>query len=582
MSLIGSLNTSFAGMQNTEARLNTVSENVTNADKAGYTRKVYETDYATNSGQTSPIGGQVTSALLDPFLQEQVVEDISTAAYDNVTAEYLNEYSDRAGKIESKSSLTNSMNDLSAALDQLSVTPEDASLKSQVVSDGDQLARELSDLSSTIQDLRGRADQGIEDSVNSINQSLEELERLNKDIAIAQATGRSTANLEDERRVELEKLSQQIDVEYFYNSDNQLQIYTSGTPLLTSQAHSVEYTALNNSVTSDVTYPADFSGISVNGRDITNNISGGELGALIELRDTTLVQEQDKLDELALVLTDEMNELSNQSSSLPPRSTITGDQEGIAAGAALGGTGTVRIATVDQNGIAQDVADFNLATYATIGDMITDINATLGPTVTASITADNELQLATDPAFNGGLAINQNDTSIGADADGFGEFFGLNNFYDATGAEDIQISDYLSESSEHLATGSLSMEPGLSTGDAAVNAGDGTISKMMNDAFTANHNFAAAGNFSAQTETLTGYTTKIIADISQSASRALDDAETSSLLLEETQTTLLNLTGVNIDEEMTRLVELQSKYEASATLIATIQELFDQLIAAVR
>ena len=43
-----------------------------------------------------------------------------------------------------------------------------------------------------------------------------------------------------------------------------------------------------------------------------------------------------------------------------------------------------------------------------------------------------------------------------------------------------------------------------------------------------------------------------------------------------------NESGVNIDEEMTLLLQLEKSYEASARLIATVNEMFDTLLQSVR
>ena len=580
MSLIGALYTSFSGLQNTEARLNVTSNNVSNADKPGYTRKEYESEYYTSNLGTVPVGGSIESIALDPYLEKTVIEDTSAAAKSTVEAEYLNEYADRLGSTDGGNTLSASLDELSASLDQLSVTPEDGSLKSQVVNNADDLAFQLRELSDSAQDLRSRADREIDQTVDEINASLQKLEELNKEITLTSATGRSTANLEDERRLELEELAANINVEYFINGENQLNIYLGGQPLLTSSARTVEFTA-STTVNGSVTYPGGLSGVTLNGNDITSSITGGELGGLLELRDVTLVEEQAKLDEFANVLSEELNTLLNQGASIPSRPEIIGDEEGFTAADPLGGTGFVRIAVTDESGVVISTNDFDLSAYATVGDLIADINATFGPDVTANLNANGALQLTSNNVGTG-ISINELDSSIGADGDGFSHHFGLNNLYTGNSAEDIQVSDYLQSNPEYLATGRLSDDPALANGDTGINIGDGSLSKEMNEAFTNSYSFASAGNFVSQSNTLDAYADKIMADIATRANNALEEAETTGLLLEQTRTTLLNLTGVNVDEEMTHLIDLEAKYEASATLIATIQEMFDQLIAAVR
>ena len=53
-------------------------------------------------------------------------------------------------------------------------------------------------------------------------------------------------------------------------------------------------------------------------------------------------------------------------------------------------------------------------------------------------------------------------------------------------------------------------------------------------------------------------------------------------LLDRTTEALSNATGVNIDEEMTLLMELERSYSAASNIIATIDQMFESLLSAVR
>jgi len=144
------------------------------------------------------------------------------------------------------------------------------------------------------------------------------------------------------------------------------------------------------------------------------------------------------------------------------------------------------------------------------------------------------------------------------------------------------VSSYLLANATHLATSRLSSDPALIVGDVGISPGDGSLSKELNEALSSTLSFNAAGNFSAQSETLDRYIDKLISNIAVRASNAADAAETSTLVLEQTKTTFQNLTGVNVDEEMTNLIDLEAKYAASARMMSTIQQMFDELINAVR
>lgn len=579
MSLTSSLYTSFAGLRNTESQITVSSNNVTNADKAGYTRKEYTPEYAISGIGSIPVSGNVEITLFDPYLQETVIEDTATANRSTTIADYLDRYADRLGNLAGGSTLSSSLDDLASALDQLSVTPEDNALKGRVINAAEQLALQMRQLSSSVQDLRGDADREIDESVTNINNALSEIDRLNKEISLANATGRSVADLTDERNLALERLAKEIDVNYFYNSDDQLHIYTGGQALLTANPHPLSFTPTSASFDSTAVYPGGLSGITVDGKDITTSIDGGRLSGLLDIRDTTLVEEQAKLDNFADTLSTEMNTLMNAGASYTARPDMTGDTDSLTGATALTASGSVRIALTDVSGTITNVADINLGGFATVTDLINGINAALGPDLTASLSSNGELVLAANNAGEG-ISLNQLNSDMGS-GDSFGLFFGLNNMFTSDlSASDITVSSYLQNGSEYLPTGVLSTTAVI--GDIGVSPGDGSQAKAMNELLTTPVSFAAAGNFGAQNETLDVYADKIMSDAANRADNAAKNAETVSFLLDQTKSTLDNMTGVNIDEEMTKIVDLQARYQSAATVISTISQLFDELIAAVR
>ena len=158
-----------------------------------------------------------------------------------------------------------------------------------------------------------------------------------------------------------------------------------------------------------------------------------------------------------------------------------------------------------------------------------------------------------------------------------------------------------------------SLVPGLA-GSIAVNASvdpsaggdplllrDGGISDPGNPAYLYNQTGAAGyggrlqqllGNISASrsfdpaaglgaTATLAGYAASSAGWLQQARQTASNEADYSATLLHRASESLSNATGVNLDEEMTILLEIERSYQASAKLIATIDSLFETLLAAV-
>ena len=79
---------------------------------------------------------------------------------------------------------------------------------------------------------------------------------------------------------------------------------------------------------------------------------------------------------------------------------------------------------------------------------------------------------------------------------------------------------------------------------------------------------------------LSNYSTETISwfeGVRQDSSRA---AESKSALLSRTQEALSNATGVNIDEEMTLMLDLEHTYQASARLMRTVDDMLASLLNA--
>lgn len=577
ISLLNGLHMAYRGIQATEENIKVASQNITNADRAGYTRKSYTADYITGNFGTVPIGGTVSSSL-NQYLVDGVVNDTFDVSRKNVIAEYLDVYIRRTGDIVSDFSLTSTLNEFFTNLDLLAVTPENRAQKSQIVSDAEVIALYLRDMSSSIQEQRTDAELEIDKTINRINESLTVIDDINDKILLTSGKNATTlVEYEDQRVAELQKLAEEIDVTFFYDNSNRMQVYLpSGQPLITSSPYYMSFDP-QATLTTNVTYPGIINPIEVNGVDVTNDIGGGKLAGLIELRDEVLINEQEKYDEFANVLMDTMNAVLNTGASRPPRNEMTGD-EGFSAADPWAGSGFVRIGLTNENGVVQSFTNIDLSTYGTVGDVVTALNVT---GITASLGPAGELVLtSTDPTL--GISINEMDSDIGAENQGFSDYFGLNDMFSGEGARNIRVADYLLEDSDLLALGRFDGSAGLAIGDVGITVGDTSVVEGLSTALDASVSFDAAGDFSAQSLSLRSYAESIMSRAALNASNAADAAESAEVIRQQGADFMNNVTGVNIDEETAILLELESHYQASAQVIAVIKGLLEELIAAVR
>jgi flagellar hook-associated protein 1 FlgK len=81
---------------------------------------------------------------------------------------------------------------------------------------------------------------------------------------------------------------------------------------------------------------------------------------------------------------------------------------------------------------------------------------------------------------------------------------------------------------------------------------------------------------------VTNFAGSAISWLELSRQQATDASEVKSALMLRTGEALSNETGVNIDEEMALLLDLEHSYQASARLITAVDEMLSTLMAAVQ
>ncbi len=567
------------GMMTTELKTTLSSQNIANADKEGYTRKSLDTRYLTTSAGSVPVSGVVVGSS-SPFLVAAVVGDISAYTKNLTISNSLDYYSSQLGSTSGSNTLSSLVDDLYANLKFLATSPETAANKSETVNTASNLANSLRDLSKDVQDLRLDAEQKIATSIDSINAALDRIDLLNDKIAKNPQNDSSLAEYEDQRNLELQGIAKELDIQYFFNSENRLQIYTaSGQALLLSDPHHISYT-VTNVVNGTTLYPAGFSAIDLDGVDQTSFITGGNLGGLIELRDNIYVGEQQKLDELATTLQTTVNTILNTGASIPPRNLMEGSLQGLAAGTAFTAAGSIRVAVTDNSGTIVNYSDINLGAMATVNDVLTALNGVAG--LTATLNVDGELSISVAPSTNGVVINPLNSAVTSSTGESFSQYFGLNDLFVGTTAEDIKVSDYLLANPDFLSIAALDASVGLVAGDRGVARGDGSVADAVADSLVTNQSFAAAGNFSAQSNTLLRYAQAYMSDASSQANIYQGESDTTYLVYKSSMDLLTSTAGVNVDEETAKMLVYQNQYEAAAQVIATIQQMLDALIAAMR
>ncbi|SNT56645.1 flagellar hook-associated protein 1 FlgK [Tardiphaga sp. OK246] len=586
MSLEIARSIAVSSLMASQVQISVASSNISNADTTGYTVKTANQVATTSGGAGTGVSIIGITSSVDKLLFKSLISATSELGAANTNNDYLNRlqalYGSTTGAEDTGTSIANTLASLESAISSLAGTTSSASLQANVVSLLDNLASQLRETSSGIQQLRGTADAAISSDVDQVNASLQAIASLNAQIKQAAAAGQSTGDLEDQRNVALQTVASKMNVSYFISSTGDMQVYTaSGQTLVDNSAHLLSFTAAS-SVTANASYSAGsssgLSGISVNGVDVTTQITSGEIGSLLSLRDSVLPAAQSQLDQLANTLADTLNAASNQGTSLPPPTTLTGTTM-VTAATALDATGTVRIAVADQSGSLVSYADLDLSTYATVGDLVSAINGISG--LSASINASGKVVIASSSSSNG-VAINEMTSAVGSSGIGLSDYLGLNDLVTGTGASTIAVRSDILANSGLFAVSTLDASATLTTGTKVLPAGATDVVDAIYSALTDSRTFGASGGLGSSTGSFADYAATVIANVASKATLAATTYTSKSTAQSSFANALASQSGVNLDEETAKISTLQNQYTAASQLMQVINEMFSSLITAVQ
>ena len=93
------------------------------------------------------------------------------------------------------------------------------------------------------------------------------------------------------------------------------------------------------------------------------------------------------------------------------------------------------------------------------------------------------------------------------------------------------------------------------------------------------HSFAPAAGLGGSAS-LTDYASASVSWLQAANSQASDSATYQASLVSQASAALSNATGVNLDTEMTNMLNIENSYTTSAKLLTTVNDMFSALIDA--
>lgn len=624
MGLSSALASAMSGLRANQAALSIVSSNVANSQTPGYVAQTPNQIEVTTGdfGSTAKTTG--VSRDIDSYVQNQLRTETGGSGYADQMANILKQLQNVYGTPGNSGTLETALNNFTSSLQALSTSAGSSSAQTVAVSAAQALATQLNVTTKGIQSLRSNVEQDLSTSSQAANAAMNQIADINTKLQGLAPTDPSAATLMDQRDQAINSLSKYVDVRVTTDGSNQANIYTTtGIQLvgagLASQFSFTSTGALGATSLYNVD-PAK-SGVGAltiklpNGSSIdvagNNVVSSGQIAADLKLRDQTLVQAQNQVDQLAATMSSALSDKTTAGT------TVSGPPAGFdidLAGAQPGNT--VNITYTDSTNTQRQITLVNVtdpaalplqnATNANPMQIGVNFSNGMGAIASALNTAlpGSHLSFSAAPSpatattlrvtdDNSGLAkVNSASSSktisslisgspqlplftdggqalyTGAITASGSQMTGL--------AGRIAVNTQLSTDPTRLSVYNTS--PVTPTGDTT--RSDYLYSQLTNTVFSYSPQTGLGSASQPFTGSVSNYLQQFLSVQANASTQATALQQGQSVVVSTLQAKFNSTSGVNLDSEMSNLIQLQNAYAANAHVMSVVQSMMNTLIQA--
>jgi flagellar hook-associated protein 1 FlgK len=618
MGLSQALSAALAGVNTTQKSLSVIAGNVANANTPGYVdESVNQIEMASGALAGTSVDFAGINRNLNTLLQSQLWTETSGASYADLASQYYQELQPIYGTPGSSSSFDAVYGAFANAVQALAANPSAATAQTAVIGAAQAVTQNLNAMTGSIQQLRTQAEQGIAGDVTTANNLLAQIAQINGKLEGSTQLDSAAATLEDQRGQAVTQLAQLMNVTIVQNPDNQISIFTGTGQQLVGGPQASQLSFDNaGALSARSLWNADPSKDSAGTITLTapggatsdliasGAIRSGQLAALLQMRDTTLPQAQNQLDEFANQMAQALSNVTTSGIAVTvgAQSGFKVDISGVLPGNSLqltytdaGNTAhTITVVSLGPGGslpLQNSQANPNNQTIGIdfsggINAVVSQLNAAFGSVLQFANAGGTLRALNVGATTVNALSatatatvLTNGNAQVPLFTDGSNPITGV---ISATGSQTTGLAGRIAVNPALVATPAA-----LVAFAAGTAAGDPTRPNFILQQLTAaTPTYAAAtGIGSAQAPfsgTLANYLSQVIDQQSQAAGAASNLHQGQDTVLNALQQRFNDQSGVNIDTEMSNLIALQSAYGANARVMTTVQQLLATLIQAVQ
>lgn len=347
--LNGILEMGRRGITVSQAKMSVTGNNIANINTKGYTRQRVEAKSSTplqsmDLNFESGVVADSVRRMRDTFYDLQMrTENPSLARWD--------EESHQLGQVEAilnepnAMGLSNQLNVFFKSWEDLATNPQDQSVRSVVRDSANSLNYTFNRIGNDLSNLSDELSDKIDDTTLEINFLIKEIADATKSIRSQHRDSEELSTMNDRRDLSLDKLSKLIDVSYEEKDDGNLIVYCNGIVV----AQGTDYNQLQTKENQE-THKTDLYWRNETTKAVINN---GKMKGLLNTRDKTIPELEDKLNQVVKSLVENVNSVHNSNFNL----------EGTAGGDFFDSSGvtlnTIKISSIIQNDVKFIAASAN-------------------------------------------------------------------------------------------------------------------------------------------------------------------------------------------------------------------------------
>ena len=445
------------------------SHNIANVSTEGYSRQIATLE----TSEPAPYAGLMfgrgvtlsdIESVTNDFLEKRLQASISDLSMMTEKETYMN-IIETIFSESSDSSISNQLDEFWNALDDLNNNPSGIAERNILTEYGSILAQSFQETNGDLLKLQSDLNTSIDAGVDNVNQILSQIADLNRQILLVKTTG-TPNDLIDKRTTLVKQLSEYIDVNSYEYDDGSLTVTTSKGFVLVNRQDSYNLAFDRTDILWDN-----------NSTPITEDITGGKLGAWLDLRDETMPTYMSNMDELAKSIIWEVNSIHSQGVGLTGFTSLTSSYNATDRYEAMGNAasgldfydkitdGSFKLWLYDSTGAVVGEGtipvDADTTTLTDLSSAISGLNINGEDAFDSSI-QDGALSLEIDQTTHPGYTFAFSDDSSNILA-----ALGLNTFFTDSNARNMGVNENILSDVNNVATGKINSNIGQAVASAS-------------------------------------------------------------------------------------------------------------------